>query len=111
MIFIVVKFKVLDRHQENWLVTTEEFTDATRSEPGNLWFEWHRSAADPAEYVLIEAFRDGQAGSDHVNADHFRKGLDAMRPALSETPRIIHTEIPGEDWSRMGELEVVQDKA
>lgn len=34
-----------------------------------------------------------------------------MRPALSETPRIVHTEIPGEDWSRMGELEVMQDKA
>ena len=110
MIFIVVKFKVLDTHQNDWLLVTKEFTDATRSEPGNLWFEWHRSADDPAEFVLIEAFRDRQAGSDHVAADHFRKGLDAMRPALSETPRIIHTEIPGEDWSRMGELEVTQAK-
>jgi hypothetical protein len=29
-----------------------------------------------------------------------------MRPALSETPRILHTELPGDDWSRMGELEI-----
>lgn len=29
-----------------------------------------------------------------------------MRPALSETPRIIHTDLPGTDWSRMGELEI-----
>lgn len=106
MIFIVVKFKVLEQYQNDWLLITSEFTDATRSEPGNLWFDWNRSTADPSEYVLIEAFRDGQAGADHVNSDHFRKGLDAMRPAISETPRIIHTEIPGENWSRMGELEI-----
>ncbi|MFC0452012.1 putative quinol monooxygenase [Rhodococcus jostii] len=106
MIFIVVKFKVLDKHQNDWLLVTKEFTDATRSEPGNLWFEWHRSADDPTEFVLIEAFEDGQAGSDHVNTDHFREGLDAMRPALSETPRIIHTDLPGTDWSHMGELEI-----
>ncbi|MFC9769046.1 putative quinol monooxygenase [Rhodococcus jostii] len=106
MIFIVVKFNVLDKYRNDWLLVTKEFTDATRSEPGNLWFEWHRSADDPAEFVLIEAFRDGQAGSDHVAGDHFRKGLDAMRPALSETPRILHTDLPGTDWSRMGELEI-----
>jgi hypothetical protein len=29
-----------------------------------------------------------------------------MRPALTATPRIIHTEIEGEDWSAMGELEI-----
>lgn len=106
MIFIVVRFKVRDEFRNEWPLITREFTDATRSEPGNLWFEWSRSIADPSEYVLIEAFRDSQAGADHVAADHFRKGLAAMRPALAETPRIIHTEIPGTDWARMGELEI-----
>lgn len=106
MIFIVVKFKVIDEFRNDWPLITREFTKATRSEPGNLWFEWSRNAEDPAEYVLVEAFRDGQAGSDHVNADHFRKGLEAMRPALCETPRIIHAEIPGTDWAWMGELDI-----
>ncbi|WAM20043.1 putative quinol monooxygenase [Rhodococcus sp. JS3073] len=108
MIFIVVKFAVLDRHQDDWLQATKEFTEATRAEPGNLWFEWFHSADNPAEYLLVEAFRDPQAGADHVNADHFKRGLESMRPALSETPRIINTEIPGVDWSRMGELEITQ---
>lgn len=108
MIFIVVKFTVLDKHQNDWLQATKEFTEATRAEPGNLWFEWFRSADSPAEYVLVEAFRDPQAGADHVNAEHFKKGLESMRPALSETPQIINTEIPGVDWSRMGELEITQ---
>ncbi|MEV6338878.1 putative quinol monooxygenase [Nocardia vinacea] len=106
MIFIVVKFKVGDDFKNDWLLITREFTNATRSEPGNLWFEWSRSAEDPAEYVLVEAFRDSQAGIYHVKSEHFRKGLEAMRPALVETPRIIHTEIPGIDWARMDELEI-----
>ncbi|AKE01404.1 MULTISPECIES: putative quinol monooxygenase [Rhodococcus erythropolis group] len=106
MIFIVVKFTVRPEHQENWPNITESFTAGTRAEPGNLWFEWSRSLDNPAEYVLVEAFRDTDAGVTHVGSDHFRAGLDAMRPALSETPKILNTELPGEDWSRMGELDI-----
>ncbi|MCD2113465.1 antibiotic biosynthesis monooxygenase [Rhodococcus rhodochrous] len=106
MIFIVVRFKVKPEYQDSWLATTAEFTEATRGEPGNLWFDWSRSVDDPSEFVLVEAFRDGDAGAEHVKSDHFRKGLDAMRPALSETPRILNTEIPGTEWARMGELQI-----
>lgn len=108
MIFIVVKFNVLEEYQDDWLLITKDFTEATRAEPGNLWYQWNRSVDNPAEFVLVEAFRDGQAGADHVNADHFRKGMQSMRPALAETPHIINAEIPGQDWSRMGELEITR---
>lgn len=106
MIFIVVKFQVEESHREQWPSLTKPFTDATRAEPGNLWFDWSRSLDDPNEYVLVEAFRDAEAGAAHVNSDHFRAGLAAMRPALTETPRILHTEIEGEGWLAMGELEI-----
>lgn len=106
MIFIVVKFKVRPEHREDWLSITKDFTDATRAEPGNLWYEWSRSVDDSSEYVLVEAFRDAEAGAQHVAAEHFRRGLEAMRPALSETPHIINTEVPGTSWARMGELDI-----
>lgn len=106
MIFIVVRFKVRPEFQDSWLEITKEFTEATRAEPGNLWYDWSRNVDDPGEFILVEAFRDSAAGAAHVNADHFRKGLDAMRPALIETPRIINTEVPGTEWSRMGELQI-----
>lgn len=106
MIFIVVKFEVREAHREQWPTLTKAFTDATRAEPGNLWFDWSRSLDDPNEYVLVEAFRDPEAGAAHVKSDHFREGLEAMRPALTATPRILHTEIDGEVWSAMGELEI-----
>lgn len=106
MIFIVARMKVRPEYVETWLPLMEEFTLATRSEPGNLWFDWSRSVDSPDEFILIEAFRDGAAGSAHVQTDHFRKALETMRPTLLETPRIINVELPGDDWSRMGELEI-----
>jgi quinol monooxygenase YgiN len=81
------------------------FTQATRAEEGNLWFDWSRSVEDPAEFVLVEAFKDGAAEA-HVSSAHFAAGLDAMRPALAETPRIVSRQIEGEGWDRMGELQV-----
>ncbi|CDO05811.1 antibiotic biosynthesis monooxygenase [Mycolicibacterium cosmeticum] len=106
MIFIVVKFDVAPQRRDEWLSTTADFTAATRAEPGNLWFEWSRSVADDAEYVLVEAFRDQQSGIEHVRSQHFRDGLAAMRPLLARTPRIINVEVDGDDWSEMGELRI-----
>ncbi|WP_066911298.1 putative quinol monooxygenase [Millisia brevis] len=106
MIFIVVQFDVLDERRDEWLALTKEFTEATRAEPGNLWFDWNTSVEHPNRFVLVEAFRDQDAGVEHVRSDHFRAGLEAMRPALQRTPRILNTEIPGTEWSLMGELEI-----
>ena len=65
MIFIVVKFKVKPDWSDRWLGLVQDFTRATRQEPGNLWFDWSRSVEDPNEFVLVEAFKDDAAG-DHV---------------------------------------------
>ena len=71
MIFITAKFRVRPEHADAWPEITRQFTAATRSEPGCLWFDWSRSLDDPNEYVLVEAFRDGDAGAAHVQSDHF----------------------------------------
>jgi len=106
MIFIVVKFPVKPEHTNAWLSHVDAFTTATRSEPGNLWFEWSRSVEDPNTFVLVEAFQDGAAGA-HVNSSHFHAAMETMRPLLSHTPDIVSTTIEGADgWSAMGELTV-----
>ena len=105
MIFIAVKFTVRPEYTDGWLDLVEDFTQATRKEPGNLWFEWSKSVADPHEFVLIEAFKD-DAATAHVTSDHFVTAMQTLRPALVETPRIVNFVVPGEDWSRMGELEI-----
>lgn len=106
MIFITAKFKVLPEHADNWPEISRAFTDATRSEPGCLWFEWSRSVDDPNEYVLVEAFRDDAAGAAHVQSDHFRQAQQTVPSHLAETPRIVNFTVPQDDWSRLGEMAV-----
>lgn len=105
MIFIVVKFNVKPDWSERWLDLTRDFTEATRKEPGNLWFDWSRSVDHPNEFVLVEAFRDDAAG-DHVNSAHFQQAMQDMPQALVETPQIISEKIDSDGWGRMGELTV-----
>ena len=106
MIFIVVKLIVQQTYEADWLDRVGDFTRSTRAEPGNLWFEWSRSADQDNQFVLVEAFADGDAGSAHVSSDHFRAAMELMPPMLVKTPEIISTEVPGSGWSEMGELTV-----
>jgi quinol monooxygenase YgiN len=106
MIFIAAKFRVLPEHADSWPQLSDEFTRATRGEPGCLWFDWSRSVEDPTEYVLVEAFRDGDAGAAHVQSAHFKNAQQTLPPFLVETPRIVNATIPQDDWSRLGEMTV-----
>jgi len=88
MIFIVAKFPVKPEHADRWPEIVADFTRGTRSEPGNLWFDWSRSLDDPTEYVLVEAFRD-------------------LPQYLVRTPQIINVpDVPGDGWNLLGELAV-----
>lgn len=106
MIFIVVKFDVKPEWVQRWPALVAAFTEATRAEEGNLWFDWSRSLDDPNEYVLVEAFRDGDAGSAHVTSGHFKKAMAEMPQALVSTPKIISQPIEATGWSLMGELTI-----
>lgn len=105
MIVITAKFKVLPEHADAWPEISRSFTEATRAEPGNLWFDWSRSLDDPNEYVLVEAFED-DAAEAHVTAAHFKQAQAELPAYLQETPRIVNATVPGRDWSELGEMRV-----
>jgi quinol monooxygenase YgiN len=106
VIFITAKFRVRAEHADDWPQISREFTEATRAEEGCLWFDWSRSLEDTDEYVLVEAFRDGDAGAAHVSSPHFKKAQETLPRHLAETPRIVNFEVPGADWSELGEMRV-----
>ena len=106
MIFITAKFQIRPADADRWPQIAAEFTEATRNEPGCLWFEWSRSLADPEEYVLVEAFRDAEAGAAHVGSAHFKQAQRELPPHLARTPRIVSVTVPQDDWSLLGELAV-----
>lgn len=106
MIFITAKFRVRPEHAEAWPEISRAFTEATRAEEGCLWFDWSRSLDDTHEYVLVEAFRDDEAGAAHVGSQHFRQATRELPAYLSATPKIVSQSVDQSDWSELGELAV-----
>ena len=106
MIFITARFAVRPEHADQWPEISRSFTEATRAEEGCLWFDWSRSLDDASEYVLVEAFRDEEAGAAHVGSAHFRAAQAELPPYLAATPRIVNAVVPGTDWSELGEMSV-----
>jgi quinol monooxygenase YgiN len=106
MIFIVVMFETKPDWTDRWPELVAPFTEATRAEEGNLWFEWSRSLDDPAVYVLVEAFRDDDAGGAHVNSGHFKAAQRDLPQALASTPKVISESIEATGWSKLAEISV-----
>lgn len=106
MIFITARFRIRPEDADRWPEISRDFTEATRAEDGCLWFDWSRSVDDPTEYVIVEAFRDADAGGAHVGSEHFAAAQRDLVPHLAETPRIVNTEVPGTEWSLLGEFAV-----
>lgn len=105
MILIVVKFPVRPDKVAGWPALVADFTTATRSEAGNIFFEWSQSLDDPNEFVLVEAFAD-DAAEAHVNSEHFKAAVASMPDALSATPKIVNLQGPGHGWGPMAEMQV-----
>ncbi|QGK69095.1 antibiotic biosynthesis monooxygenase [Allosaccharopolyspora coralli] len=105
MILIVVKFTIKPEHSDRWISLVDEFTQATRSEPGNLFFDWSRSVDDANQYVLVEGFASPEAGEQHVNSDHFGKAMSWIPQYLATTPQIINIQDPEQTgFGEMGEM-------
>lgn len=105
MIFICVKWKVKPEYADQWVELTRKFTEATRAEEGNLFFDWSRSVEDPEDYVLIEAFQD-DAAEAHVTSDHFKKAQQDLPQYVQGTPQVRNVQLEGDHWDELGEFEV-----
>ncbi len=110
MIFITAKFQIKPEDADRWPDISAEFTQATRAEPGCMWFDWSRSLNDPAEYVLLEAFRDDAAGAAHVQSEHFKNAQRTLPQHLAQTPRIVNVTVPQGGWSLLGEMAVPDER-
>ena len=103
MILIVVKQPVRAKYADDFPSLVGDFTAASRAEPGCISFDWYRSADDPNLWVLIELFRDEEAGKAHVESAHFAAASEQMPRWLAAAPDITHVEVPGDSWSEVAE--------
>jgi quinol monooxygenase YgiN len=106
LIVITAKFRPKPEFVDDWPSIAQAFTTATRAEEGCLWFDWSRNIEDPGEYVLVEAFRDDDAGASHVQSGHFKAAQRELPQHLQSTPLVINTTADGDAWSELGEMAV-----
>ena len=76
----------------------DAFLDATRAnhegsvlEPGNLRFDVLRDPADPAHFLVYEAYVDAAAAAAHKTTAHYLAWRDLVAPMMAEPRR-------GEPW-------------
>ncbi len=106
MIFICVKWKVKPEYADQWVDLTRDFTEATRAEEGNLFFEWSRSVDDPSTFVLLEGFRDADAGAAHVAGQHVQDFFGWAPDWVTRKPQIFYIDKPDlTGFGPMGEIE------
>ncbi len=103
MILVVVKQPVRAKYADQWPELIADLTAATRAEPGCLSYDWCRSADDPNLWILVETYRDAEAGEAHVQSEHFKRATQEMPKWLAAAPEIIHVEVPGDSWSAVME--------
>ena len=106
MIYITVKKKLKPGTADAYLAASQTFTDATRAEPGNKFYEHYRSVDDPDTILTIEAFDDAAAGEAHVNSEHFQQGVGgSANQYIAERPDILYIDLPERDgWDKMSEF-------
>jgi quinol monooxygenase YgiN len=105
VILINLKIQIKPERRDDWLTNIKRYTDAVREEPGNLSFDCYESLDSPNEFSIIEGFASGAAGEAHVQTEHFKEFLTWFPTVIAGAPKIINTEVPGDDWSSMAEFE------
>jgi len=105
VLVITIRFTVRPEWTDRWLDLTREFTDATRAEDSNLWFRWSRDVEDPQVFYLSEGHRENGV-EDHLRSPLIPKIQRDWPQALVDTPQVLKTTIPGDEWEPLALLPV-----
>jgi quinol monooxygenase YgiN len=62
-----------DREADRIARIIEEMTEPSRAEPGNLFYQGHRSLEDPRLFYLYEQYIDEAGYQAHMDSEHFQR--------------------------------------
>ena len=74
-----------------------ELTARSRAEPGNLFYQAHRSTEDPLLFYLYEQYVDEAGYHAHMNSEHFTRLVkgEAIPELLADRERAFYETIGG----------------
>jgi len=66
----------------------ENLSPASRTEPGNIYYQAYQDPAEPTIFRIFEIYTDDDAVKAHAEYDHFKQwALGQAIPALAERRR------------------------
>jgi len=78
MIVTFVHVWVKPEHIDDFITTSIENHRHSIKEPGNLRFDLVQDAADPAKFVIYEAYESDEAAAAHKDTAHYKKWRDTV---------------------------------
>jgi quinol monooxygenase YgiN len=90
---------------DEWLAVAAAYSKDVNSEDGCLFFNVSRSIGDENEFVLIEGFKDADAGAAHVKNDYVKKFFEVAPDLVATQPQIIYIDTPHDGFGPMGEIQ------
>ena len=103
MIFVAIRIDVREDRREEFRSGIARYVDDVRGEPGNIDFTCFEDLGTPNRFAVLASYVDADAGSAHVASDHAKWFFGWLPTVVTETPRIVYQELPGEGWSEMAE--------
>jgi len=101
MLILHVYIHVKQDQLEAFKAATIENATNSRQEPGVVRFDFIQQADDPAQFVLLEVYRDGAAQASHKETPHYNAWVAKVTDMLAEPrTRQNYTPVypPDADW-------------
>jgi quinol monooxygenase YgiN len=91
-------WRAKDGKEERLAELIAEITPPSRAEPGNLFYQAHRSPDDPRLFYLYEQYADEAAYEAHMDSEHFTRLVkqEAIPELLEDRERAFY-ETLGDD--------------
>jgi len=68
---IVARLTVKEGQEKAFIEVASKLVEATRREPGNLFYALYQSPLNPADFIFYEEYKDQAAFDAHAASDHF----------------------------------------
>jgi quinol monooxygenase YgiN len=83
-VVIVARAMVKDGQETAFMDAANVLVEATRQEPGCLFYALYRSPSDPGAFLFYEEYKDEAAFAAHSGSDHFKTFAGTIGEMLAE---------------------------
>ena len=75
---VVARVTVKEGQEAAFIAVGNVLVEATRKEPGCLFYTLYQSTTNPRTFVFYEEYKDQTAFDSHANSDHFKTFAGAI---------------------------------